>query len=63
MLIKGIALHSTMGALVKSGANQSDPRNFDVKLLFNNNDISTQDELDLLLYIGQHAFNRTANQE
>lgn len=56
-----------MEAVVKSGANQKDPSKFNPavlrKHLFNTDAISESDALDLLMYIGQHAFNRKLNQE
>lgn len=58
---------SIMKAVVKSGANQKDQSKFNPtilrKHLFNTDSISESDALDLLMYIGQHAFNRELNQE
>lgn len=58
---------SIMEAVVKSGAHQKDQYKFNStilrKNLFNTDLISESDALDLLMYIGQHAFNRKLNQE
>lgn len=58
---------SIMEAVVRSGANQKDPLKFNPtilrKHLFNTDKISESDALDLIMYIGQHAFNRKTNQE
>ena len=55
-------------AVVKfSNADQSNPAKFNAKYmrknLFKDHSLDLQDTLDLILYIGQHAFNRQVGQE
>ena len=59
--------YEILKVIQKSRADEEDPQTFDFeymsKNLFNSKTLDTQDAMDIILYMAQHAFNRKPGQE